>query len=161
MRIALASLLAAAALAARSAVPTVNYSDMWYLPAESGWGVSFQQHSGSNQVFAVWFTYDPRRAAPGAPQGVSSPLWIVMSGGTWTTPTSITGPVYVLNGKPYDQAGSDRALTQVGSFTFNFTTSSSGTFTYDIAPPAGLSSGDPAFGLPRMSATKEITRQAY
>ena len=33
-----------------------------------------------------------------------------------------------------------------------------GTFRYDIAPPSGLSSNDPAFGLPTMSGTKQIER---
>ena len=47
---------------AQSATPAANYSDIWWNPAESGWGVTFTQHSTSNQVFAVWYTYDPRAA---------------------------------------------------------------------------------------------------
>ena len=54
-----AVLLALAVPAAAQSVPAANYTDMWWNPSESGWGISFAQHA-SNQVFAVWYTYDPR-----------------------------------------------------------------------------------------------------
>lgn len=158
-----ATLLAVAALSrpvAAQVAPAANYTDMWYLPSESGWGVSFTQHTGSNQVFAVWYTYDPRQPDPSSPGGFK-PLWIVMPGGTWTTPTSITGGVYVTNGQPFTATGSNTQLTQVGTFTFSFATTSTGTFAYNIAPPAGLASTDPAAGLPSMSGTKNIQRQSF
>jgi hypothetical protein len=159
----LACALSVAALsfpAAAQVAPAANYTDMWYLPAESGWGVSFTQHTGSNQVFAVWYTYDPRLPDPTA-AGSSKPLWIVMPGGTWTTPTSITGPVFVTNGQPFSQSGSNTGATQVGSFTFSFSGTANGTFSYNIAPPAGLPASDPAFGLPAFSGTKGIARQSF
>jgi hypothetical protein len=162
-RLLTALLLAVATLsppAAAQVAPAANYTDMWYLPSESGWGVSFTQHAGSNQVFAVWYTYDPRQPDPSSAGGFK-PLWIVMSGGTWTTPTSITGPVYVTNGQPFSQAGSSTRLTAVGTFTFNFSSASAGTFAYNIAVPAGLASDDPAFGLPSLSGTKSIQRQSF
>ena len=33
-----------------------NYSDMWFNPSESGWGVTIADHE--TQLFAVWYTYD-------------------------------------------------------------------------------------------------------
>jgi hypothetical protein len=150
--------IALALPAAAQGVPATNYSDMWWNPGESGWGVSIAQHSGGNQVYAVWYTYDPRE--PDA-SGQYKPLWIVMSGGTWTSPTSLTGPVYVLNGTPFYQSGTNRRIQEVGRFTFNFADANNGTFTYDIAPPAGLASDDPAFGLPSLSGSKPITRQLF
>jgi len=162
-RLLTAAVLAFATLslpAAAQVTPAANYTDMWYLPAESGWGVSFTQHTGSNQVFAVWYTYDPRTPDPSAP-GSFKPLWIVMAGGTWTTPTSITGPVYVTNGQPFNQTGSNTQLTSVGTFTFTFSSAQAGTFAYNIAAPAGLAASDPAFGLPSMSGTKSIQRQSF
>ena len=33
-----------------------NYQDLWWNPAESGWGVNFT-HQG-DIIFATWFTYD-------------------------------------------------------------------------------------------------------
>jgi hypothetical protein len=154
------ALLALALPVAAQVTPAANYTDMWYLASESGWGVSFTQHSGSNQVFAVWYTYDPRTADSSGP-GRFKPLWIVMPGGTWTTPTSITGPVYVTNGQPFSQSGSNTGATQVGSFTFSFSGTANGTFSYNIAPPAGLPASDPAFGLPAFSGTKGIARQSF
>jgi hypothetical protein len=159
-RFAATVLLALALPAAAQSVPAANYSDIWFLPTENGWGVSFNQHTGTNQVFAVWYTYDPRESDAAVPSN-SRPMWVAMSGGTWTSPTSITGAVYILNGVPFFQSGSNRVQTQIGSVTFNFTSASTGTFTYNIAPPAGLSPGDPAFGLPAVTATKNITRLSF
>jgi hypothetical protein len=153
-------LLAFAIPTAAQSVPGTNYSDMWYLPAESGWGVSFVQHAGTNQVYAVWYTYDPREPDATA-AGNFRPLWIVMAGGTWTSPTSLTGSVYVLNGTPFNQSGTNRSINAVGTFTFNFSDASNGTFTYNVAAPAGIPSTDPAFGLPAFSGTKPITRQSF
>ena len=104
-------LLAAAALAAclpaaAQSVPNANYTDMWWNPNESGWGISFMQHSGSNQAYATWYTYDPRE--PDVATGQFKPLWIVMTGGTWTSPNTITGRAFVTNGTPYNQTGSNR-----------------------------------------------------
>jgi hypothetical protein len=155
------ALIALAIPAAAQSVPATNYSDMWYLPSESGWGVSFLQHSGTNKVYAVWYTYDPREADAGVP-GNFRPMWVVLAGGgTWTTPTTFTGPVYVTNGQPFNQGGSNTKVNPVGTFTFNFTDASNGTFTYNISAPAGIPSTDPAFGLPPFSGTRNITRQSF
>ena len=157
-RILLAPLLLALALpAAAQSVPAANYTDMWWNPSESGWGISFAQHS-SHQVFAVWYTYDPREPTA---SGKAKPLWFVMPGGTWTTPTRITGTVFVTNGVPFNQGGTNLRSTAVGTFTFEFSGSANGTFTYNVAPPAGLAANDPAYNLPALSGTKPITRQVF
>ncbi len=162
MRRLLATTLIAASLpaAAQAVVPQENWTDMWYDTAESGWGLSFTQHRVSNQVYAVWYTYDPRQ--PDA-SGQFAPLWIVMPGGTWTSPTRISGPVFVLTGTPVQQAwvGSNLELDSVGTFTISFNDSGSGTFTYDIHAPSSAASGSPAFDLPPLSGSKPITRQPF
>jgi hypothetical protein len=86
-----------------------------------------------------------------------------MPGGTWTSPTSITGDVFVTLGTPFSQAWNPNALgvSKVGTFTFSFSGSSNATFTYNISVPPGLASSDPAFGLPSFSGTKSITRQTF
>ena len=103
------------------------------------------------------YTYDPRKEAGGQ----NKPLWIVMPGGTWTSPTTLTGTVYVTGGIPFNQPGSNLRTSPVGSFTFNFSDAANGQFSYDISPPAGLAASDPAYTLPPMSGTKAITRQSF
>jgi hypothetical protein len=153
--------LAAALPAAAQSVPAANYSDIWYNASESGWGVTFTQHTDNN-VEAVWYTYDPRAADTSNPANFK-PLWIVMPGGTWTSPTIFTGDVYVTTGTPFAQAWNPTlfGLTKVGTFTFSFQSAGAATFQYNIAPPGNLASTDPAFGLPAFSGSKSITRQQF
>jgi hypothetical protein len=157
-RLLAATLAASAMTAGAQSVPAANFSDMWWNPAESGWGISLAQHVGSHEVFAVWYTYDPRELAA---SGQHRPLWIVMPGGTWTTPTRLTGSVYVTNGVPFNQSGSNPVNVPVGTFTFVFSDASNGTFTYNISAPANQPSSSPAFNLPAMSGNKAITRQSF
>ena len=154
-----AVLFTSAALAAGAqSTPSANFTDMWWNPAESGWGVSFAQHTATNQVFAVWYTYDPREQGA---TGQDKPLWFAMPGGTWTSPNTITGTAYVATGVPFNLGGSNPRNNPVGTFTFTFTNASNGTFSYNIAPPPGLTPSDPAYNLPSMSGTKNITRQSF
>jgi hypothetical protein len=131
---------------------------MWWNPGESGWGISIAQHPSTNQVFAVWYTYDPRESAT---SGRSKPLWFVMPGGSWTAPTRLTGAAYVTNGVPFNQAGSNPSNTAVGTFTFDFSSATTGTFTYNIAAPANLAASDPAYSLPALAGSKPIQRQSF
>ena len=153
-----ATLLAFALPASAQGLPAANYTDMWWNPSESGWGISFMQHATTNQVFAVWYTYDPREVSS---SGRNKPLWFVMPGGTWTSPTRLTGTAYVTNGVPFNQSGSSLRNNAVGTFTFDFATASSGTFTYNVAAPTGLAANDPAFNLPAMAGSKAIQRQVF
>jgi hypothetical protein len=148
--------------AAAQSVPAANYSDIWWNPDESGWGVTFTQHPTSNQVFAVWYTYDPRAADPASP-GNFKPLWLVMPGGQWTTPTHLRGDVYVTVGTPFAQSWNTGSIhaTKVGTFNFDFTSTGTGSFAYEVAAPTGLASADPAFGIPSFSGTKPIQRQPF
>jgi Spy/CpxP family protein refolding chaperone len=60
----LAILVCAAALpAAAQATPAANYTDLWWNPNESGWGITITQHP-TNQIWAIWYTYDPRQQDP-------------------------------------------------------------------------------------------------
>lgn len=154
----LATVLALALPAAAQSTPAANYSDMWWNPSESGWGISITQHAGTNQAYAIWYTYDPREPSS---TGRYKPLWFVMTGGRWPTPTRLTGTVYVTNGVPFNQPGSNLRLNSVGTFTFDFTSASTATFTYDVSAPANLASNDPAYNLPAMSGTKTIQRQEF
>ena len=164
MRNFLAAALCALSLpAAAQSVPNANYTDMWWAgPSESGWGISFVQHVGSNNAFAVMYHYDPREPDATTADGADfKPLWIVMGGGTWVSPTQITGNVYVTNGTPFFQSGSNTTVNPVGTFTFNFSDFNNATFVYNIAPQEGLSPSSPAFGLPAFNGVTAITRQPF
>ncbi|MGZ5079496.1 MAG: trypsin-like serine peptidase [Usitatibacter sp.] len=108
--------------AAAPITPALNYSDMWWNPDESGWGLSITQHSPT--IFAAWYIYD----SSGRPQ------WIVMPGGHWTTTTSFTGDLYTATG-PDPRGAFDPALVaraRVGSGTLAFTASDRATFNYTV-----------------------------
>ena len=72
--------LAASAGSSSGAVPAFDYSDLWWNPGESGWGLSIIQHGGSHQLYAAWYVYDSS----------GTPLWLVMPGGQWNSSTSFT-----------------------------------------------------------------------
>jgi hypothetical protein len=172
LQAALAALAASAALGATAQVgPSLDYTDMWWNPDELGWGISIRQKlpagGDANTVdalFAVWYTYDPRAVDPASPGGTGNvPLWIVMPGGTWVSPTRYTGRMYVLSATPYSQpwVPAQKRLTDIGSFRFDFSDSGHGVFTYAIVPPPGLPPSDPAYGLTARSGTKSIERQSF
>ena len=132
-------------LAARGATPAANYTDMWWNPSESGWGISWVQHAATGQAFVVWYTYDPREPDTSSADAADyKPLWIVMPDGAWTSPTTITGTAYVTNGTPYSQAwnSANYVIQQVGTFAFSFADSSTGTFTYAIRSHKIVPAGD-------------------
>ena len=114
----------------------VDRTDLWWNPAESGWGLSLAQHG--NNFFGVWFTYGPS----------GQPLFVTMPGVTMTSPDSFTGALYTTTGPGLDAATFDPAqvrVTQVGSATLSFV-GDTGTFTATVQ------------GL---TQTKTITRQPF
>jgi hypothetical protein len=91
--------------------PLEDYTDMWWNPDESGWGISIQQHA-NNQVFATFYLYDRD----------GKPTWLVMPGGQWTTAFTLEGAVYRASG-PSSEAAFDAkrvSVTPVGSTKIEF-----------------------------------------
>jgi hypothetical protein len=116
--------------------PGVALSDIWWNPAENGWGVSITNQN--NAIFAVWFTY-------GADGKVT---WYPMPGGTWSGNT-YTGTIYRTNsgawlGVPYD--ASKFKATAVGTMSFRFVDANTADMTYTVDG---------------VTQTKTITRQPY
>ena len=117
-----------------------SYQDLWWRsPAgsESGWGVNVT-HQG-DVLFATWFTY----GADG------KGLWLVMSNGVKTGPTTYSGPLYRTRGPAFNATpwlSSEVTVTEVGVATFNFPDAASGTFAYTVNG---------------VSQSKPITRQVY
>jgi hypothetical protein len=117
-RILLAMLLLSAALGAHAA----DYSDAWWTPPESGWGLFLVQND--NFIFATFYVYGPN----------NQPIWYtgqLTSNGTG----SYTGGLYVTTGTylgtvPYDPA--QFGITQVGTATFTPTAADTGVLSYNV-----------------------------
>jgi len=100
---------------------TENYTDLWWNPAESGWGINLN-HQG-NTVFATLFTYDTRGA----------PMWLVLSGGARQPDGSFEGALYRASGPAFDsQPWSAVALSEVGRMRLAFSGAEAGRLTYTV-----------------------------
>lgn len=116
-------LIALAALLLPWLAHAENYSDMWFNPSESGWGVTIADHE--TQLFAVYYTYDTD----------GSPLWFTVSGGTFNASrTEFSGDLYRSTGPSYTGSFDPAAVvrTKVGTATFQFTPGGAALFTWTI-----------------------------
>ena len=116
---------------------STDYTDLWWNPSESGWGLNLIQHP-SRIIFGVWYTY----AADG------KRTWFVMPGGTWTSSNTYSGPLYATAGPSMAHSfdATKVRISPVGSATLTFSDASNGTF---------------AFTVNGVSGTKHITRQPF
>lgn len=100
-----------------------NYSDLWWNPQSSGWGVHMS-HVGTS-LFATWYTYDTDR----------EPIFYVAST-TRQADGSYAGTVTrSRNGTPYPQingAPASSGSDQVGTATLTFANGENATFAYSI-----------------------------
>jgi hypothetical protein len=103
----------------------LNYTALWWNPAESGWGVNLN-HQG-NILFSTLFTYDSSRA----------PLWLVMSNGAMQSDgATFTGDLYrttgpAFNANPFTPIGAAN-LAKVGAMTVSFTDVNGATLRYTV-----------------------------
>ena len=106
-----------------SSGPSTNYSDLWWNPSESGWGLNLTQHA-SNVIFGVWYTYESDGTA----------TWYVMPGGSWTSSTTYSGALYATLGPAFTKTfnASEVQPRQVGNATLTFSSANAGTFTYSV-----------------------------
>ena len=100
-----------------------DFTDLWWNQSESGWGVSLTQH-GNTAFFRV-FVYDTD----------NRPLLFVVSGVTFISATSFTGPVQLTMGpwfgsNPFDPNQVER--TTAGSATLTFSDTNNGVLNYTV-----------------------------
>ena len=109
-------------VAASSAYPAYNYTDLWWNPNESGWGISI--HVKRDKFFAAWFVYDAS----------GNPTWYSLQGGRWETATRYSGPIYVTHAAPNSGVGplSSLTITSAGFGVVTFNGTDQAVFTYDI-----------------------------
>ena len=106
---------------ATPATPLYDVTDLWYNAQESGWGLNLIQHS-SQVVFGVMYTYDASRR----------PLWLVLPGGRWNTPTQFEGDLYRATGPQYNNPTFDPNrvhIVRIGTMTLDFSSRDTGTVT--------------------------------
>ena len=135
----LAATAVAVALPAAATTASTDYTDLWYLPAESGWGVNVVQQY--DIIFATFFIYgadnSPRWYVAPDVRSVAAPSGQnLFSGQLFST-------VGTYFGAPW---GGPTANTQVGSVAFSFTTPTTGAVSYTING---------------VSVTKSIVRQTW
>jgi hypothetical protein len=102
-------------------VDATNYTNLWWNPAEPGWGLNVN-HQG-NILFTTLFTYDSD----------GTPMWLVMSNGARQADGSFSGPLYRARGPAFNAVPWGAvSLTQVGTMTLQFTDGKHGTLTYTV-----------------------------
>ena len=125
-----------------AAAQAANYSDLWWNPAESGWGVTLADHE--TNLFGVWYTY----------RADGKPVWYTIPGGTFSSDRrTFSGDVYMTRGPSYATAAFDAAQvtpTKVGTATFDFA-------------PSGQPAGSALFSYSINGVTKSshIERQSF
>jgi hypothetical protein len=117
--------------------PLLDYTDMWWQPNESGWGLSIHQHP-SGGLFAIWLTFGPQ----------NDPIWYTLQPGGWTGSSTFSGPIFATSGPPMSGPFSVSSVQrkQVGIGTLDFTDQANGTLSYELQDVVG---------------TKSITRMIY
>ncbi len=116
-------------------VPSVDYTDLWWNPNESGWGMAMAQQNAN--IFLAWYVYDSN----------GKPVWYVAPNCA-VTGSACAGTVYSTTGPPLG-TGFDPHQVQVttaGTISVNFTDANNATLTYTVNGVAG---------------TKSITRQLF
>ena len=105
-----------------------NYQDLWWVPAESGWGLNLAHQSDT--IFAAWFTY----AADGSAQ------WLFGSNLPRQSDGSYTGVLARATGTPFSAISGTQALqtaVAVGTMTLRFSDGERGVMSYTVDGVAG------------------------
>ena len=112
-----------------------NYQDLWWNPAESGWGLNMVQQG--TVIFTTLFTY--------APSGRD--VWMVGPALRRQSDGSYAGPLYSTTGPRFDASPwREIGVSEVGSMTLRFSAGDRATVTYSVNGT---------------SVTKSIERQVF
>ena len=112
-----------------------NYTDLWWNPAEPGWGLNLN-HQGS-VIFGTLFTYD----AAGAP------MWLVLARGDLQSDGSFLGTLYRTTGPAFNAVPwTATTPVEVGTMRVAFSSINTGTLTYSVDG---------------VNVTKSITREVF
>jgi len=111
------------ASAAPSRATVSNYSDLWWNPQSSGWGLQITHVD--NDLYVTWYTYDNDR----------EPVYFNGSA-TRGADGRFSGRLFrTRNGTPYTQingAAASSGADEIGSFTLAFDNGERGSFSYSV-----------------------------
>jgi YVTN family beta-propeller protein len=101
--------------------PAINFTDMWWNPAEPGWGAALTHQVDT--IFIAWYVYDDN----GKPIWYVSPNCIFNPDGM-----SCGGPAYVTTGPPFGPTFDTSMVTttNIGYMRVEFSDGNNGTFSY-------------------------------
>jgi hypothetical protein len=104
-------------------MPAVNYTDLWWNPSESGWGINIVQ-GPTNLIFATWFVYDRE----------GRPTWYTLQPGRWEGGRIYRGPIYKTSGPWLGGAFNPSSVTEtvVGTGQLYFSSFDSAYFSYAV-----------------------------
>ena len=113
----------------------VDYTDLWWNPSESGWGIAITQQA--NLMFLAWYVYDSS----------GKPVWYVASNCA-VSGSGCTGTLYRTIGPAFGPSFDSTKIQvfPVGTATLSFTDANNGTLSYTVDGVSG---------------TKTITRQVF
>src|SRR5258705_2827216 len=100
----------------------MQVSDLWWNPAEAGWGMNIAQQGAT--LFPVWYTYDANGRT----------TWFAVPGGSWNG-TAFTGDMYATTGPAWLGATYDPsvlAVRRVGAMTLAFDGTRRATMTHTV-----------------------------
>jgi hypothetical protein len=122
-------------VASGTTVAPVDYTDLWWNPNESGWGMAMAQQTGN--IFLAWYVY----------QSNGQSTWYVASNCALSG-SSCTGSVYATTGPPLGPTFDHNAVhvSTVGTVTVTFTDANNAVLTYTVNGTSG---------------TKNITRELF
>ena len=100
--------------------PTRDYTGAWFVPAESGWGLTVFNFPG--QMFALFFVYDSQ----------GRPAWYRFQG-AWTGADQVTANLDRATGPNWGPTFNPNAVSysNVGTGTMTFTSATSATLTFN------------------------------
>ena len=103
--------------------PAYDYTDLWWNPTESGWGISI--HVKRSILFAAWFAYD----------STGAPTWYTIQGGRWISPNIFSGgKIYKAKSNPNAGPGplTQLSIFEAGTATIVFNAYDQATMTFVV-----------------------------
>lgn len=123
---------------ANGSAPGIDYTDLWWNPSESGWGLSITQQG--KVMFLAWYVYDE----------TGKPVWYVASNcAVNAAGNGCSGTLYRATGPAPSSTSFDPGAVRVaeaGTVNLSFTDGNNGVLGYDVGGQLG---------------TKVITRQRF